>query len=42
MDEVPHRTVIDLEATLAQLGNEAMQRKGTIAAALQKPDAILA
>jgi hypothetical protein len=41
MDELPHRPIIDLEATLGQLGDKPAQGEPALADPLQKPRAVL-
>ena len=42
MDKVPHRAVIHREAPFAQLGHQAAQCEGPLAAARDQPEAVLA
>ena len=42
MDEVPHRSVVDHETALSQLGHQTAQREGPLAAARDQPQAVLA
>jgi len=41
MDEVPHRTIIDLKATLGELGDQPADGEVFPIDPLQKPDAVL-
>jgi hypothetical protein len=40
MDELPHRAIVDLEATLGELGHQPAQREVAALDPLQQPDAV--
>lgn len=41
MDEIPHRAIIDHQATFSQFGDKPVQGKGTLPAASDKPNMML-
>ena len=42
MDELPHRTIVDPQATLTELDNQAAQREVSFSDPLRKPSRMLA
>ena len=42
MDELPHRTIVDPQATLTELDNQAAQREVSFSDPLRKPNRMLA
>jgi len=41
MDELPHRTVVDLQAASSKLGNEPAQGEIVVLDPLRQPDRVL-